>query len=53
MIGSDCIIYTRNHLFDKSDTPKCKQGFYNEEPVNIGNDVWVSGRVIYTTKYKY
>ena len=46
MMGPDCIIYTKNHCFDRSDIPMREQGFYPEEPVIIGDDVWIGGRVI-------
>ena len=45
MMGPDCIIYTVNHCFDSIDVPMIKQGFYPEEPVEIGDDVWIGGRV--------
>ncbi|MBA9025655.1 acyltransferase [Peribacillus huizhouensis] len=45
MMGPDCVVYTRNHKFDRIDIPMWKQGFYDEEPVIIGNDVWIGGRV--------
>ncbi|MDH2363752.1 DapH/DapD/GlmU-related protein (plasmid) [Priestia megaterium] len=45
MMGPDCVIYTRNHCFDRIDTPMRKQGFYEEQQVTIGNDVWIGGRV--------
>lgn len=46
MMGPDCIIYTRNHAFDRLDVPMCEQGFQEERPVTIGSDVWIGGRVI-------
>lgn len=46
MMGADCIIYTRNHAFDRTDIPMCEQGFQPRRPVSIGNDVWIGGRVI-------
>lgn len=46
MMGPDCIIYSRNHAFDKIDLPMCEQGFQEEKPVVIGDDVWIGGRVI-------
>lgn len=45
MMGPDCVIYVRNHCFARTDIPMWKQGFYNDEPVTIGNDVWIGGRV--------
>ncbi len=46
MMGPDCIIYTRNHAFSDTSIPMRKQGFSEEKPVIIGNDVWIGGRVI-------
>lgn len=46
MMGPHCIIYRRNHEFDRLDIPMCQQGFKPEKPVVIGNDVWIGGRVI-------
>ncbi len=46
MMGPDCIIYTRNHKFDNITTTIRGQGFQEEKPVYIGNDVWIGGRVI-------
>lgn len=46
MMGPDCIIYTRNHNFNRVDTTMRGQGFQEEKPVYIGNDVWIGGRVL-------
>ena len=45
MMGPDCIIHTRNHRFDDITKPMNTQGFQEENPVVIGNDVWVGSRV--------
>ena len=45
MMGSECSIYTQNHCFSDPDIPMCQQGFQKEEPVIIGDDVWIGGRV--------
>ncbi|MBE6637392.1 MAG: transferase [Ruminococcaceae bacterium] len=45
MMGEDCTIITRNHAFDRIDIPMMNQGFENERPVYIGNDVWIGDRV--------
>lgn len=45
MMGPDCIIYTRNHEFSRTDIPMCEQGFQEERPVYISDDVWIGGRV--------
>lgn len=45
MMGEDCTIITRNHCFDRTDIPMMEQGFLEEKPVTIGNDVWIGDRV--------
>lgn len=45
MIGTNCIIYTRNHAFERTDIPMCQQGFSEVKPVIIEDDVWIGGRV--------
>lgn len=45
MMGTNCIIYTRNHSFDRTDIPMWKQGFSEVKPVIIDDDVWIGGRV--------
>ncbi|MBQ7324160.1 MAG: CatB-related O-acetyltransferase [Clostridia bacterium] len=46
MMGTDVIVITRNHAFDRTDIPMMEQGFEEERPVTIGNDVWIGDRVI-------
>lgn len=46
MMGEDCTIITRNHNFERTDIPMMEQGFSQEEPVVIGNDVWIGDRVM-------
>ncbi len=46
MMGPEVIVYTRNHRIDRIDIPMCMQGFAEEKPVYIGDDVWIGGRVI-------
>lgn len=46
MMGKDVVILTRNHAFDRTDIPMMEQGFEEERPVEIGNDVWIGDRVI-------
>lgn len=46
MMGEDCTIITRNHKHDRLDIPMMEQGFEEEKPVHIGNDVWLGDRVI-------
>ena len=45
MMGTNCIIYSRNHDFSRTDIPMWKQGFSAVKPVIIGDDVWIGGRV--------
>lgn len=46
MMGPDCIVYTKNHAFSDTSIPMNKQGFSQEKPVIIGDDMWIGGRVI-------
>ena len=46
MMGPRCTIYTRNHAFDDITVPMREQGFQEEKPVYIGDDVWIGGNVI-------
>ena len=46
MIGPDVCIFATNHKFDRTDIPMNAQGFSEEKPVIIGNDVWIGARVI-------
>lgn len=43
MMGPNCVIYSQNHRFDRTDIPMIQQGFSPEEPVYIGDDVWIGG----------
>lgn len=45
MMGSDCLILTRNHSFSDTNVPMCLQGYDDEKPVTIGDDVWIGSRV--------
>ncbi len=45
MMGPDVVVYVRNHGFDDLEKPMIDQGFSKEEPVHIGNDVWIGSRV--------
>lgn len=45
MMGPDCVVYTRNHRFDRLDIPMREQGYGPVEPVEIGDDCWIGGRV--------
>jgi len=46
MMGKDVTIMTINHNFDRIDIPMNQQGFRSERPVTIGDDVWISDRVM-------
>ena len=46
MMGGDVTIITRNHRFDDIHQPMMFQGFEEERPVVIGDDVWIGDRVI-------
>lgn len=45
MMGPECIIYTRNHAFSRTDIPMNQQGMQDFKPVTIGSDVWIGSRV--------
>ena len=44
--GMDVTVITRTHRFDRIDIPMMRQGFVEEKPVYIGDDVWIGDRVI-------
>lgn len=46
MMGTDVTIITRNHRHDRTDISMDRQGFEDEEPVTIGDDVWIGDRVM-------
>lgn len=45
LIGKDLIAVTRNHGFSDKNTLIRKQGYSEEKPIYIGNDVWIGHRV--------
>lgn len=45
MMGPDVVILTSSHNFERTDIPVRLQGD-SQEPVSIGNDVWIGQRVI-------
>lgn len=45
MMGADVTVITHNHVFDRTDIPMMDQGFEEERPVVIGNDVWIGDKV--------
>ncbi len=46
MMGPEVAIFARNHAFDRTDVSMDQQGFSEEKPVVIGNDVWIGARVL-------
>lgn len=46
MMGPWCTVYSRNHEFGRTDIPMREQGYRPEQPVVIGDDVWIGGHVI-------
>lgn len=46
MMGPHVTIYTRNHDFSRTDIPMNQQDFCKEEPVTIGDDVWIGSHII-------
>ena len=44
MMGENVTIITRNHRFSRTDKPMMDQGFEEERPVYIGNDVWIGDK---------
>lgn len=45
MMGPNCNIYSRNHEFSDVNTPMKFQGYQEDRPVTIGDDVWIGGNV--------
>jgi maltose O-acetyltransferase len=46
MMGTHCLILSQNHRFDDLNIPMCKQGFQQDDPVIIEDDVWIGSKVI-------
>jgi maltose O-acetyltransferase len=46
MMGKDVNMMTYNHKFDRRDIPMWQQGFKEEEPIVIHDDVWIGNRVL-------
>ena len=46
MMGSEVVVYTRNHSSSRTDIPMQNQGYDSVRPVIIGDDVWIGRRVI-------
>lgn len=45
MMGPEVLIYTQNHDFSRTDIPMDQQGWSDELPVVIEDDVWIGSRV--------
>lgn len=45
LMGKDCIGVTRNHNYIRKDLLIREQGYTEEQPIIIGNDVWIGHRV--------
>lgn len=45
MIAEQCLIYSHNHKFNRNDVPIGEQGYDEDKPVIIGDNVWIGGRV--------
>lgn len=41
MMGPRCTMVTRNHRFDRTDIPMNRQGFGEDRPIVIRDDVWL------------
>ena len=46
LMGPEVVVYTQNHEFRDKETLIQMQGYRSEEPVSIGDDVWIGRRVI-------
>lgn len=46
IMGEDVIMITQNHRFDRHDLAIGQQGHQEEQPIVIGNDVWIGTRAI-------
>jgi len=46
MVGPDVVCLTRSLRSDRLDVPMKEQGWGEDEPITIGDDVWIGWRVI-------
>jgi maltose O-acetyltransferase len=46
MMGPDVMIFSRNHQSSRLDIPMSEQGVTHDNPVTIGDDVWIGARSI-------
>lgn len=47
MMTPECCFYTRSHRTCRIDVPMGQQGDADPEPITIGNNVWISHRVMF------
>ncbi len=45
MMGPEVYIYTKNHNHNRTDIPMIQQGYEDEKPVIVEDDVWIGSRV--------
>lgn len=46
LMGPDVVMMATSHAFDRIDIPINQQGATEEQPIIVGDDVWVGTRVI-------
>ncbi len=46
LMGPDVVMMATSHAFDRIDIPMNQQGATEEQPIIIGDDVWIGTRVI-------
>ena len=46
LMGPECQFWTTGHRHDRTDIPIGRQGKTEEEPITVGDDVWICSRVI-------
>lgn len=46
MMGPNVTMYSRNHEYNRLDIPIMNQGFQEDRPIVIGNDVWLCAHSI-------
>jgi len=46
LMGPDVVMMATSHAFDRIDIPINQQGSTEEQPITIGDDVWIGTRVI-------
>ena len=46
MMGPEVLILTRHHEFSQTTAPMIEQGYREEQPVVIKDDVWIGARVV-------